>query len=46
MKIRSLGTEDTVAGVAETGDNVAVLVEACIDAADDERDIGMLTVQT
>ena len=38
----SLGAEDAVAGVAETGDDVAVLVEVAVEGGDEDVHVGMI----
>ena len=36
-----LGTEDTVAGIAQTGDNVSMLIQLLVDGSDVQIHIGM-----
>ena len=42
----SLRAEDAVAGVAEAGDNVAVVIEALVQSGDEDIHVGMILLHT
>ena len=44
MCVRSPGSEEAIAGVAEPGKDVTVLIELSIECGADDRDVGMCVV--